>query len=128
MQTQLCPCGSNNNYLECCGRFIENNELPNTPEKLMRSRYTAFTLANIDYIAATMSGNAMHDFDLASAYNFATGVKWVSLKVIDSGLNSDTIGFVKFQAKYKVNGKMEKLNEHSLFEKIENKWYYTDKV
>lgn len=94
----------------------------------MRSRYTAYTKANIDYIAATMHGAAIKNFDFNSAHEFATKTKWIGLKILDSGINSDNTEFVKFQAKYKINGKLEKMIEHSLFEKIDNKWYYTDNI
>ena len=59
-----CPCGSKKNYADCCQPFIELKKIPETPEQLMRSRYTAYTQANMDYIVRTMRGKAAADFDL----------------------------------------------------------------
>ncbi len=66
-----CPCKSEKEYAQCCEPFIIGNQLPNTPEQLMCSRYTAYTQANIDYIVATMKGAALKDFDKASAKQWA---------------------------------------------------------
>lgn len=33
----LCPCKSEKEYTQCCEPFIIGNQLPDTPEKLMRS-------------------------------------------------------------------------------------------
>jgi SEC-C motif-containing protein len=47
---KLCPCGSGNSYDECCELIISAKKDAATCLELMRSRYTAFTLANIDYL------------------------------------------------------------------------------
>ncbi len=38
---KACPCGSGQAFKECCQRY-HDGELPETPEKLMRSRYSAY--------------------------------------------------------------------------------------
>jgi uncharacterized protein YchJ len=48
----MCPCGGAN-YAQCCGRFIEQAEVPQTAVELMRSRYTAYTLREDAYLQAT---------------------------------------------------------------------------
>ncbi len=45
-----CPCGSKVDYLGCCGQYIDYSTHPKTPEALMRSRFTAYSLADIAYI------------------------------------------------------------------------------
>lgn len=37
-----CPCSSGSSYLTCCSKFHSNEELPSTPEQLLRSRYVAY--------------------------------------------------------------------------------------
>ena len=54
-----CPCCSSKEYDDCCSKFISGAAVPTTPEELMRSRYTAFTKANVDYIFKTMRGAAL---------------------------------------------------------------------
>lgn len=71
-----CPCGSNKNYSECCSIYINDQIKPETPEKLIRSRYTAYTQADINYIQRTMKAPALNDFDAESAKQWATTVQW----------------------------------------------------
>jgi SEC-C motif-containing protein len=47
---QLCPCQSEKSYKDCCKPFVDEQALPQTPEQLMRSRYTAYSQAHIAYI------------------------------------------------------------------------------
>ena len=69
--SKQCSCGSNSTYLQCCGQFIDGLSLPITPEALMRSRYTAYTLADIAYIKKTMRGKATIGFDETEAGHWA---------------------------------------------------------
>ncbi len=48
-----CPCSSNKNYADCCGRYLNGGEVAPNAEALMRSRYTAYTLGRGDYLLAT---------------------------------------------------------------------------
>ncbi len=45
---KLCPCGAMRDYVRCCGQYIDAAVLPESPEQLMRSRYTAFVRRNSD--------------------------------------------------------------------------------
>src|SRR5690348_3977805 len=85
----LCPCCSNKKYSDCCGRFIDGQQFPATPEELMRSRYTAFTQANISYIVNTMKSPAADNFDDEEAKRWASRVKWEKLEVIEANSNSN---------------------------------------
>lgn len=53
-----CACGSHSPYKECCGRYIDGGLAP-TAEALMRSRYTAITLGELDHIEKTCPENAL---------------------------------------------------------------------
>ncbi|MES2212499.1 MAG: YchJ family metal-binding protein [Pseudomonadota bacterium] len=53
--TAECPCGSKNSLATCCGRFLSGHDFPKTAEELMRARYTAFTLVDLDFIQKTFS-------------------------------------------------------------------------
>jgi SEC-C motif-containing protein len=61
-----CPCGSDKSQETCCDPFITGKALPNTAEKLMRSRYTAYTRADIDYLKKTMVPESRKGFDAAA--------------------------------------------------------------
>ncbi len=47
-----CPCHSGKEYVDCCAPYHKGEPAP-TPLALMRSRYSAYALGNVDYIIAT---------------------------------------------------------------------------
>ncbi|MBS0287933.1 MAG: hypothetical protein JSR17_11590 [Proteobacteria bacterium] len=119
-----CPCGLSLPYEQCCGKFIEGNDLPQTPEALMRSRYSAYTKANVGYIAKTMRGEPLADFDPQDTLAWLQQVQWEGLKVIQTKTKSEKLGFVSFEARYNVNGEKQAICEKSEFHKIDNQWFY----
>lgn len=121
-----CPCCSQKNYQECCGPFIENSILPNSPEELMRSRYTAFCRKNIDYIIKTMCGAAAENFDILQTKKSCNHIKWIKLNIISTKLMADGAGFVEFVAHYIIDNKQYILHELSEFHFINKRWYYVD--
>jgi SEC-C motif-containing protein len=123
----LCPCGSSKHYSSCCGAYISGFALPPTPEALMRSRYTAYSLAKIDYIARTMTGPAAEGFDPIEAKRWAESVHWNRLDVLSSAMNGDR-GEVKFKASFTEDGKKQTIAEHSLFERIQGRWMYVNQL
>lgn len=122
---QTCPCGNKKNYTDCCGLFIDENKKPNTPEELMRSRYTAYTQANMEYIARTMLPPASQHFNAKEAYNWSNKVEWLQLNVITSSMDGNK-GFVEFEAYYKDQGKKFVMHEASEFRFERDQWYYID--
>ncbi len=121
----LCPCGSKLKYINCCQSFIDHKLMPQTPEQLMRSRYTAYSLANIDYIQETMLGDALQDFDAVDAREWAQSIKWLKLEVIRSNMIAENKAIVEFIAYYRHQNKKHQLHEISQFELINQRWYYT---
>ncbi|MBN9232020.1 MAG: preprotein translocase subunit SecA [Legionella sp. 40-6] len=124
----LCPCGSLNAYQECCKRFIDSAMLPETPEQLMRSRYTAYTQGKIDYIQHTMKDKALIDFNPDEAKEWALSVHWMSLKIIDAPSAPESVGYVEFKASYRHQDTINYIHERSEFHKIDKQWYYVDGI
>ncbi|MGE3921221.1 MAG: YchJ family protein [Gammaproteobacteria bacterium] len=125
-----CPCGSNISYDDCCGSYIHGKKIPETPEALMRSRYTAYTEVNIAYIESTMCGKALASFDSNDAKHWSENVKWLSLTILSTPpINQeDKVGSVEFIAQYRLNNQIQALHENSQFELIDGKWFYTDGI
>lgn len=120
-----CPCSTGKSYLDCCGAFISGQKLPSTPEELMRSRYTAYHQAEIDYIAKTMQSPAADNFNAEETKRWANDVTWVGLEVINS--NSNLLqGFVEFIAHYFLNNKKYTIHEISEFKRVDGVWFYVD--
>lgn len=126
----LCACGSKQLYQACCGRFIESNMSAPSPELLMRSRYTAYTLANIKYIQRTMKGKAAEGFDAEQAKLWARQAKWLDLEIKQVTPINELVGEgkVEFIARYLWDGKIQLLHELSRFIRTEGVWYYVDGV
>ena len=114
-----CPCCSNLAYENCCEPFHKNQDIPATPEALMRSRYAAYALHLIDYLIETTHPDIRHlhlkkDIEKWSKQNY-----WLKLEII-SAINTK----VEFKAYYQFNAKNFIHHESSTF-KMENKrWYY----
>lgn len=121
-----CPCGSKKPYLTCCGLYVEQQQIPKTPEALMRSRYTAYARNNIDYISATMLDRAAQNFDKEDAKNWTAQVQWLRLKVLRSSVDKQNShrGYVEFKAYYSWQNKEYCLHEHSEFLFEEGRWFY----
>ena len=115
-----CPCGSGKDYADCCGPYIKGKENPPTPEALMRSRYTAYSRNNLDYIEQTMRGEALEHFERKKG----NGIEWIKLDVLFSEEDGDQ-GTVQFIATFLYQGVENLMHEKSSFERIDGKWYYT---
>lgn len=122
--TSNCPCGSLKLITECCLPYIDQIKIPETPELLMRSRYTAYTLARIDYIEATMKGEVLNSFNAQKAMTWAKESQWNGLEIIKSSINPDNTGMVEFKAHYQVQQTPYCLYEVGEFQKVDGKWYY----
>ena len=124
----FCPCGMENPYEICCGPFLSGDTFAQTPEQLMRSRYTAYTQGNVDYIKRTMSAQALKGFDAVKAARWANAVTWRGLRVLKaSSIEQDNHrGTVEFIAYYEEQGQLQQLHEISVFRKKGNQWYYVD--
>jgi SEC-C motif domain protein len=121
-----CPCGSNLTYFACCEQYLNHQAIPNTPEALMRSRYTAYTLANIDYIKKTMQGAPLLGFNEIEVSQWSKSVVWLGLKVIDTHQKNEKTGYVEFVAKYLDKNLIKAIHEESEFQAINGRWFYID--
>jgi SEC-C motif-containing protein len=120
-----CPCGSNKQYIDCCGRYLDGNEMPTTAEALMRSRYTAYTLQREDYLLATW-----HTSTRPTTLNLSSdnATNWVRLEVKKHKQNDIHHAIVEFVAYYKINGRMHKLHEISQFVRVDSRWFYLSDI
>ena len=124
-----CPCGSNLACVACCGRYHVGEAAP-TAEALMRSRYAAYALGNLDYIEATCCGPSAVAFDRAEAEVLQPGTEWLGLEVgrTTRGGERDNEGTVSFTARYRHKGAEQTLVETSQFRRVDGRWFYYDRV
>ncbi|MGE4424263.1 MAG: YchJ family protein [Pseudodesulfovibrio sp.] len=123
-----CPCGSGLELSKCCGPYISGEAVAPTAEALMRSRYTAYVLKELDYLKATLAPEALKDHDDASVRQWAESADWMGLTIHDTwaGLEGDEAGIVEFSAQYAIDGEEQTHRERSRFHFLDGKWLYVD--
>jgi len=121
-----CNCGSVKAYKECCEIAHRSLKSVITAEQLMRSRYTAFTLANSDYLMESHHVSTRSISEKEEVVAWAKSVEWLELKITYStkGLAKDNEGTVAFEAFFHENGELKSIKEHSKFVKENGCWYY----
>jgi SEC-C motif-containing protein len=114
-----CPCGSGASYDECCGPVVRNERWADTAEELMRSRYTAYALGDVDHLFRTWHpATRPDDLDQLSRLDWR-GLE--ILEVVDGG-TADDHGIVEFRATH-AGGTM---HERSRFMRRAGRWVYLD--
>lgn len=122
----LCPCGSTRSFDMCCEPYLSYKKVAETPEILMRSRYTAYSLSKIDYIQKTMCGKAAKNYDPISAYQWASNAVWLGLEVKHVSTIKNDMGTVTFIASFLEKNQKQCISEKSYFKKIKGVWFYID--
>ena len=117
-----CPCGSGDSFQDCCKPYLQNTKPASTAEVLMRSRYSAYVLNDMNYILNTWHPSTRP----ASLANDET--HWLGLTIIDRqhGEPPYTDGTVEFIARHEHNGQFGQLHEVSRFQYENGRWYYCD--
>lgn len=124
--SQTCLCGSGLPYTACCGKYHNGEAYPATAQALMRSRFSAYALRNVDYLLATWDAGkrpAAIDFSKETA-------QWQKLVIVGSkkGGTHDSTGIVEFKAYYLQDGEACFMHEISRFVKLGSRWQYLDGV
>ena len=124
-----CPCGSNFPYTDCCGPLIRGTSFADTAEDLMRSRYTAFTQKNWEYLVLTSHPEEKKEVARLESSLVDQGAEWKKLEIVGTrkGGREDNEGQVDFIAHYIKDGTPQTLRESSRFYKINGHWVYSRK-
>ncbi|WP_199612041.1 YchJ family protein [Flocculibacter collagenilyticus] len=123
----LCPCCSEKPFENCCGPIIEGKSKAHSPEQLMRSRFTAYTLCNSNYIFQTYSKQSQLDNTVDDIDAWAKQVEFIKLDITNSddiALNNHATGQVEFIAHYLYGNEYHQLHELSDFIVENNEWKY----
>lgn len=115
-----CPCNPEKKYSECCQKAHQNINSVTTAEKLMRSRYSAFVLANTKYLQKSHhSTTRLTKQENRDLEKWTKSVNWIKLEILNTTENT-----VEFKAFFKENGMTNYIHENSKF-CIENEhWVY----
>ena len=118
-----CYCGSQKSYAECCEPFISGEEVPETPEQLMRSRYSAFCVKNTDYLKATTDPQL--DIDWTANEDWANKATFTGLEVLKSSQEKNK-GLVEFKAHFKVKDESHTHHEVAHFRRHQGQWFFRE--
>ncbi len=121
-----CPCGNPASYPQCCGRWHAGPLRLQAPDAvhLMRSRYSAYVLGEMDYLLATW-----HPQTRPSKLDpNPADLRWLGLDVRRHQQADDEHATVEFVARSKQGGRVSRLHEISRFERLDGRWIYLDGV
>lgn len=126
-----CVCGSGLPFDRCCGPLLSGLRPAPTAEALMRSRYTAYTRGEMDYLLSTHDPETRADFDRAGSERWAVESQWMGLRILatERGGEDDDTGVVEFVARFRTGGafgREDLHHERSLFVRRGGRWYYAD--
>nr|WP_275755141.1 YchJ family metal-binding protein [Sulfurimonas sp. SAG-AH-194-C21] len=113
----------NKEYNKCCGELIQASRLANTPEELMRSRYSAYVNADARYLLISTVKENQYEDDIELIEDFSSQVDWLKLDVLKVDTDADT---VEFKAYYRDKEQIQVLHEKSNFVLEDGAWKYKD--
>ncbi|MBI5519480.1 MAG: SEC-C domain-containing protein [Desulfovibrio sp.] len=122
-----CHCGFEKPFEKCCQPIIQGKPAP-TAEALMRARYSAYVVGDIDFLNASLAPEERHDFDPEQAKSWSENSKWLGLTIhaVKGGGADDQVGLVDFTASYEYQGARQDHRESASFKRIDGAWHYTD--
>lgn len=110
--------------------YLEGRQYPKTPEKLMRSRFTAYSLGGYgDYLLATW--HPLMTQGITSLELSKRDTLWTDLTIIHASQCGDN-GYVEFIASFiesafdhlPENHEKQQYREKSVFKRVKGKWLY----
>ena len=123
-----CPCGSGRTFKRCCRRLHQGRAADNV-EALMRSRYSAYAVGDVDYIIATTDpegplSRADGRVWAEEIRLFSAHTRFEKLEVREVSQIDDDHGEVSFFAKLSRGGEDVSFSERSSFVRRDGRWLY----
>ena len=103
-----------------------NQRIAQSAEQLMRSRYSAFCSADIDYLIASHHPSKTLADDRAVLAETIALCQWLKLEIVNSCQEVDHQSTVEFIAHYMQDGQLQQLRERSYFVKENGYWLYLE--
>lgn len=117
-----CPCGDDTTFGTCCGPVLAG-ERAATPERLMRSRYTAFVVGDARHLLATWHPGTRPD-----SIDLDPSLRWTGLEIVDAPAVEPHArrAVVEFVARWREGRDVGALHERSRFVNQSGSWWYLD--
>jgi len=119
-----CPCESGKLYSQCCEPVIQDIRPAGSAEELMRSRYTAFSQQNHEYLEKSWHPETRQE--IKTSEEELDKITWTGLTILNTkeGKQQHDSGIVTFVATFTSDEGEHELCEKSSFRKIDGRWYY----
>jgi SEC-C motif domain protein len=123
-----CVCGVGESTETCCLPVIRGTAPAKTAEALMRSRYAAYVLHEVDHLMASIHPDSPGQADRKTTEAWAKAAEWKGIEIVDrvAGGEADSEGVVEFKAKFEIKGVPQEHHERARFKRQGNKWFYFD--
>ncbi|MFC9663461.1 YchJ family protein [Nocardia sp. NPDC127606] len=122
-EVRPCPCRRGEPFDACCGPILAGEKAAPTAETLMRSRYTAYVVGDVDYLL-----RSWHPSTRPAELALDPDQRWLFLEIVGTqrGGPFDDNGTVEFIAHYKLDGARDAMHELSTFVRVDGAWVYLD--
>jgi SEC-C motif-containing protein len=116
-----CPCLSGETYGQCCAPIHRGEHGAPTAERLMRSRYSAFVVGDVEYLL-----RSWHPQTRPASLSLDPEVRWFRLDIVATrqGGPLDSVGIVEFRAFYRSPDGRGEQHEVSRFARDGRSWTY----
>ncbi len=119
---KLCYCGSGYLFGDCCEPFLKKVAVAPSAVVLMRSRYSAYCVANVDYLVQTTHSSTRKLYPKSSILEFATQNHWLQLEILSA--THDTVTFKAYYLDASLAPQVH--YEESTFVLEDGAWYYVE--
>ena len=107
-----CPCKSGKTFGECCGPIISGEKKAETPEALMRARYSSYVTGDVLFLKSSATEEVQAEFDENASKAWSAAAEWHGLEIIC--------------ATYTANGEFCNHHEVATFVKDGGEWKFED--
>ena len=126
-----CPCDSGLTYSACCEPIISGRKDAINAQELMQSRYTAFNLANVDYLMRSHSVKTRPVKERKNIERWAKSVVWIGInnseytKTERPRMKQAMWSLRRFTSK---TGSRNKFMKNHSFHRENGKWVYVSGI
>lgn len=126
-ESSRCPCGSGDTFGDCCGPVLRQERRAGTAVALMRSRYTAFALSDLEHLLRSWHARTRPSRE-ELAESLTQELRWLRLDVLATheGGPFDDAGTVEFVAISKGFQGRQEQHQVSSFVREGGSWFYLD--
>lgn len=134
----MCFCGSGIEFTQCCALVIQQQNAQ-SPEQLMRSRFSAYCTKQADYLEQSWHPSQRAQNRASDILEFAQSVHFVKLEIKQASserpagfllptlnVTAEQFGYVEFVASFIAQDKLQHLHEISRFVQENEQWFYLD--